>query len=253
MKQEDKDKELLLKDLSARLPEEEWRIIPDYPNYAVSNKGNVATLKTVRLRKFSDHKGYKQCMLRKGGKAYNRFVHRLVANAFLPMPQGGQIIDHINGVRDDNRAENLRWCSQDENLHFPLAKEHREHLCEVCSQYNLDGTYVATYKSSFEAEKITGIKCGSIDNCCKGKKLSCGGFQWKYGESTESVSPIRQSKRKICVAKYDEQGNFITAYSSCREAARENNLTFQVISECINDKRKTSYGGFVWKKLIENS
>lgn len=80
-----------------------------------------------------------------------------------------------------------------------------------------------------------------------------GGFQWKYGESTESISPIRHSMRKICVAKYDEQGNFITAYSSCREAARENNLTFQVISECINGKRKTSYGGFVWKKLIENS
>ena len=97
------------------------------------------------------------------------------------------------------------------------------------------------------------IKCGSIDNCCKGKKLSCGGFQWKYGESTECISPIRQSMRKIRVAKYDEQGNFITAYSSCREAARENNLTFQVISECINGKRKTSYGGFVWKKLIENS
>lgn len=251
MKQE--DKQLLLKDLCSRLPQEEWRIIPDYPEYAVSNKGNIVTLKTGKLRKFSDHKGYKQCMLRKDGKAYNKFVHRLVANAFLSTPQEGQIIDHINGVRDDNRVENLRWCSQDENLHFPLAKEHREHLCKVCSQYNLDGTYVATYKSSFEAEKITGIKCGSIDNCCKGKKLSCGGFQWEYGESTESISPIRQSMRKICVAKYDEQGNFITAYSSCREAARENNLTFQVISECINGKRKTSYGGFVWKKLIENS
>ena len=36
-------------------------------------------------------------------------------------------------------------------------------------------------------------------------------------------------------------------------AQKQNNLTFQVICECVNDKRKNSYGGFVWKKLIENS
>lgn len=247
------DKELLLKDLCARLSQEEWRIIPDFPEYAVSNKGNIATLKTGKLRRFSDHKGYKQCMLRKDGKAYNRFVHRLVANAFLPLPEEGQVIDHINGIRDDNHVENIRWCSVDENLHFPLAKKHREHLQKPCCQYGLDGSFIALYKSAFEAGEKTGVKCGSIDNCCKGKKLSAGGFQWKYSTSTDNIEPIRASRRKICVAQYDKDGNFITAYSSCREAAKTNNLTFQVISDCINNKRKTLYGGFVWKKLIENS
>ena len=47
-------------------------------------------------------------MVRKDGKKYNRFVHRLVANAFLPKPNEDQIIDHINGIRNDNRPENLR-------------------------------------------------------------------------------------------------------------------------------------------------
>lgn len=243
MKQE--YKELLLKDLCARLPEEEWKIIPDYPDYAVSNTGKVATLKTGRLRKFSDHKGYKQCMVRKDKKAYNRFVHRLVANAFLPQPEEGQVIDHINGIRDDNRVENLRWCSQNENLHFDLALQHREHLRKQCSQYTLDGTYIATYESAFEAEKVTGIKSGSIDNCCKGKKLSCGGYQWKYGDSTDNINPIRDSKRKVKVAQYDENNNLIKIYSSCREAARENNLSHQVINQCINGIRKTSYGGYI--------
>jgi transposase len=120
MKQE--DKQLLLKDLCARLPQEEWRIIPDFPEYAVSNKGNIATLKTGKLRKFSDHKRYKQCMLRKDGKAYNRFVHRLVANAFLPLPEEGQVIDHINGIRDDNRAANLRWCTTQMNTQYAVEK-----------------------------------------------------------------------------------------------------------------------------------
>ena len=47
-------------------------------------------------------------MVRKNGKSYNKFVHRLVANAFLPNSSTEQVIDHINGIRDDNRVKNLR-------------------------------------------------------------------------------------------------------------------------------------------------
>ena len=47
-------------------------------------------------------------MVRKDGKSYNKFVHRLVASAFLPKSSIGCVIDHINGIRDDNRVENLR-------------------------------------------------------------------------------------------------------------------------------------------------
>lgn len=247
------EKQLLLIDLCARLPGQEWRIIPDYPEYAVSNIGNIATIKTGKLRSLSNHKGYKQCMLRKDGKAYNRFVHRLVASAFLPAPEKGQVIDHINGIRNDNRVENLRWCSVTDNLHFPLARQHREHLQKPCCQYNLDGSFISKFNSSFEAGEKTGIACGSIDNCCKGKKLSAGGYQWRYAISSDNIEPIRDSERKVAVAQYREDNTMVAVYSSCREAARKNNLTVQVISECINGKRKTSYGGFIWKRITNNS
>jgi len=246
------DKEPLMRDICSRLPGQEWRVIPDYPDYAVSNMGNVITIKTGRLRRLSNHKGYKQCMLRKDGKAYNRFVHRLVANAFLPIPEEGQVIDHVNGIRDDNRVENLRWCSIDENLHFPLARQHREHLQKPCCQYELDGTFISAFSSSFEAEKKTGVKCGSIDNCCKGRKLSAGGYQWQYFNSLDNIEPVRKSKRKVGVAQYSVDNELVATYSSCREAARNNGLTVQVISECINEKRKTSYEGFIWKRLTDN-
>lgn len=113
MTQEEKD--LLLADLCAKLPYGEWRVIPDYPNYAANSLGKIADIKTGKLRKFSNRYryGYVQCRVRKNGKIHNKFVHRLIANAFLPTPQEGQVIDHINGIRDDNRVENLRWCSVD--------------------------------------------------------------------------------------------------------------------------------------------
>ena len=248
MTQENKEL-LLLKDLSARLPYGEWKVIPDYPNYAANSLGKIANIKTGQLRKFSNHKGYVQCMVRKDGKSYNRLVHRLIANAFLPPPQEGQVIDHINGIRNDNRVENLRWCSMDENLHFPLAIKNREHLKEQCSQYHLDGTFITSFSSIFEASAKLNLSSGAISNCCVGHKLTCGGFQWRYGCNDTNIEPVRENKRNIQVAQCDEFGNIIKTYPSCNTAAKSNGLTQQVINECVNGKRKSAYGGFIWKKV----
>lgn len=243
------EKELLIKDLCSRLPYGEWRIIPDYPDYAANSLGKIANIKTGKLKKFSNHKGYVQCMVRKNGKSYNKFVHRLVANAFLPQPKEGQIIDHINGIRNDNRIENLRWCSVNENLHFPLAINNRKHLKKQCSQYNIDGTFIDFFDSIFDAAKKLNLNSGAINNCCIGRKLTCGGFQWRYGHNNTNIEPVRKNKRNIQVAKCDEFGNVISVYPSCHNAAKSNGLTHQVINECVNGKRKSPYGGFIWKKV----
>lgn len=50
-----------------------------------------------------------------------RKVHRIVAEAFIPKIEGKDNIDHINGIRDDNRVENLRWCTTKENANYPLS------------------------------------------------------------------------------------------------------------------------------------
>lgn len=60
--------------------------------------------------------GYVSVRLSKGGKTYTRFIHRLVALAFIPNPQNKKYINHINGIKTDNTLQNLEWCTMSENI-----------------------------------------------------------------------------------------------------------------------------------------
>ena len=110
--------------------EEIWKDIEGYEGlYQISNLGRVKSLErtiTVGLRrkvrkkekimKFTIRSGYYNLVLRKNGKRKSKQVHRLVADAFIPKVEGKNIVNHINFNRKDNRAENLEWCTQAENV-----------------------------------------------------------------------------------------------------------------------------------------
>lgn len=105
-------------------PEEDWRDINGFKGlYQVSNLGRVKSFdrmargsnnskRLVRgrvLKMRTDKEGYHRVNLYKNGQAFNRHVHRLVAEAFIP--GSWETVDHINGVRNDNSVSNLRWAS----------------------------------------------------------------------------------------------------------------------------------------------
>ena len=101
--------------------EEVWRTVPDYDQYSVSDFGNVR--RRNRLLKFGNSGGYSMVSLSKGGVAKTMSVARLVASVFLPNDSGKPTIDHIDRVRTNNRASNLRWatyCEQMMNRDMPL-------------------------------------------------------------------------------------------------------------------------------------
>lgn len=101
---------------------EEWKFIPGYENmYLASNLGNVKSLQkrtrsgTRVLKSTISNAGYMLIDLVKDSKVKKHSVHRLVALSFIPNPENKSQVNHINGIKTDNRSENLEWNTRSEN------------------------------------------------------------------------------------------------------------------------------------------
>lgn len=99
---------------------EVWRAVPGYEGlYQVSDLGRVQSVARAgtsgRILKPDTCFGYRRYALCKNNVTTRHRAHRLVAEAFIPNPENKPQVNHINGVKTDNRAENLEWCTGSEN------------------------------------------------------------------------------------------------------------------------------------------
>ena len=206
------------------MEEEIWKPIKDYEGlYEVSNLGRVKSLnyrkpgKEKILKNIESNYGYLMVGLTKNGKQKLFTVHRLVAETFIPNLEGKPCIDHINTVKSDNRVENLRWVTYEENNNNPLTKKkysenHRKQNSEEtkkklseskkgkhCGENNPKSKPVVqidlntnevinTYFGTREAARQTGFNQSNISKCCRGKQKSHKGYKWKFLEDYNKLN-----------------------------------------------------------------
>lgn len=93
-----------------------WDVLQRIPTYEVSSHGRFRNIATkVLLRGTKAHNGYIHIGLTSDGRQTFYLAHRIVAEAFLKKGPDHVVVNHINGVRDDNRASNLEWCTRSHN------------------------------------------------------------------------------------------------------------------------------------------
>lgn len=179
--------------------EEIWKDVIGYEGkYLVSNFGRLIGLPkshklwhggicvtSKKILSPSVRMGYFIVVLYSGKDRKTHCVHRLVAAAFISNPENKPQINHINGIRNDNRLENLEWVTVSENIihAYSVLKrkgsnvDHcqlKKHICQV----SLDGFLVNEFQSIKKASEETGINRFHIGDCVNNARNKAGGYLW---------------------------------------------------------------------------
>ena len=202
---------------------EEWRCVDGYPLYEVSNTGRVRNVRTGKMLNGHDKRGYLVAALYNEGHKLQIGIHRLVAQAFLEPDPLRHFVNHKDGNKSNNNAENLEWVTASENQTHAIrvlgrkmgmsGKSHSENARNKLRDARLgtrlsDETKLRMSESagkrgeSHLSKKVRNVETGEIFDCitsagekyggrrnislcCNGKRKRSGGYHWEYVDTAD--------------------------------------------------------------------
>lgn len=187
----------------------EWKLANGFGGkYMVSDKGDVKNIITGKLLVASVNPyGYLTVKMdRPNLPRKNMFVHRAVAETFIPNPENKSQVNHKDGNKANNCVENLEWVTPAENqrhayrvlgrcssLKGKLGKDNGNSI--PVYQYDLDGNFVRSWDAVSDAARALGCNPCQIINQMAGRIITCHGFLWSY-EKADHIDNSRVRERK---------------------------------------------------------
>lgn len=167
------------------------RKIKDYPNYSCDAEGNVYS-KWKKLKP-TKRNGYTCVTISNKSGHTTRNVHRFIAETLIPNPENKAEVNHIDGVRDNNRVNNLEWVTRQENVNHAMrtglykpTPKNRPTMSHPVSQYDMDGNFIKNYLSKNEAARQTGVEPKWIGACVNGGNYRMSGGKKKWINCTSA-------------------------------------------------------------------
>lgn len=182
---------------------EQWRDIEGFEGlYCISSLGRVRSCQRIDwqnrvvkekiLSQNDNGNGYLTVQLSKQGRSVRRYVHRLVAIAFIPNEENKPEVNHINEFEKwNNTVENLEWIDHIANVNYGTHNQRisksnggkaNESSCKPVIKLSVNGEYLERYVSAADASRKNGLSIGCVQQCCKidSHRYTAGGFLWCY-------------------------------------------------------------------------
>ena len=132
-------------------------------NYIVFSNGDIFNLNGHKMSPAIDKNGYLHGLINRKNHSY----HRIIAECFIPNPYNKTDINHINGIKTDNRAENLEWCTRSKNVIHAYRSGLEKHVVGIDNHNSKLNDELVRYiresnKNSYELAKELGVDSSTI-------------------------------------------------------------------------------------------
>lgn len=162
-----------------------WKDIEEYEGlYQVSNLGRVKRIKSDRILKGCKHiNGYLGVTVYKNSIAYTKYIHRLVADSFIPNTENKPQINHIDENKTNNVISNLEWSTAKENSNHGTRTERSSKTQSIpIIATNIKTGESTEFYGSNECARRLGLHKQNISKVLKGERKQTGGYTFKYKE-----------------------------------------------------------------------